>query len=191
MQVFVHGELVKTHGRGPTRGRCTDLGDYPPEKIAFFAADPDLVPQPGRRDRPGTSAKWSTRCWPVSALFRLRAAQGVLGLADKHGPQALEAACAAAIAAGDPSYRTVRGILALPAGTDTGPHVAGTQAGAGGGRDGATTSSTPAHLHGPADLLGHLPFVPDDDNHSHSSGDDNGDGAAAVDVAANLGAVSR
>jgi hypothetical protein len=51
-----------------------------------------------------------------NALYRLRAAQGVLGLADKHQPGRLEAACAKATAAGDPSYRTVKGILA--AGTE-------------------------------------------------------------------------
>ena len=51
-----------------------------------------------------------------NALYRLRAAQGVLHLADKHQPGRLEAACAKAAAAGDPSYRTVKGILA--AGTE-------------------------------------------------------------------------
>ena len=51
-----------------------------------------------------------------NALYRLRAAQGVVGLADRHDPSRLEAACAKAIAAGDPSYRTIKGILA--AGTD-------------------------------------------------------------------------
>jgi hypothetical protein len=40
----------------------------------------------------------------------------VLHLADKHQPGRLEAACAKAAAAGDPSYRTVKGILA--AGTE-------------------------------------------------------------------------
>ena len=50
-----------------------------------------------------------------NALYRLRAAQGVIGLADKHDPARLEAACAKAIAAGDPSYRTVKGILAAGA----------------------------------------------------------------------------
>jgi hypothetical protein len=40
----------------------------------------------------------------------------VVGLADRHDPSRLEAACAKAITAGDPSYRTVKGILA--AGTD-------------------------------------------------------------------------
>ena len=56
------------------------------------------------------------------ALYRLRAAQGVVGLADRHDPSRLEAACAKAITAGDPSYRTVKGILA--AGTDRGQPAA-------------------------------------------------------------------
>jgi hypothetical protein len=46
------------------------------------------------------------------ALSRLRAAHCVLGLADKHDPGRLEAACAKAIAARDPSYRTIKDILA-------------------------------------------------------------------------------
>ena len=52
-----------------------------------------------------------------NALYRLRAAQGVIGLADRCAPSRLEAACAKAITAGDPSYRTIKGILA--AGTET------------------------------------------------------------------------
>ena len=52
----------------------------------------------------------------VNALFRLRQAQGVLRLGQRHGDGRLEAACARALEAGDPSYRTVKGILA--AGTE-------------------------------------------------------------------------
>jgi hypothetical protein len=64
----------------------------------------------------------------------------VLGLGDKHTPGRLEAACAKATTAGDPSYRTIKGILA--AGTETT----------------ATTRPTgdagaPAHLHGPDQLF--------------------------------------
>jgi hypothetical protein len=40
----------------------------------------------------------------------------VLGLTDKHSPERLEAASAAALAVGDPTYRTIKGILT--AGTD-------------------------------------------------------------------------
>jgi hypothetical protein len=69
----------------------------------------------------------------------------VLALAGRHGvgPDRLEAACAtaiAAIAAGDPSYRTVKGILA--AGTETAPTQRPT------GDGGAA-----AHLHGPTQLF--------------------------------------
>ena len=73
-----------------------------------------------------------------NALLRLRAAQGVLGLADKHDPARLEAACARAIAAGDPSYRTIKGILA--AGTETAPAPAAPPG----------TAAPRAFLHGPA-----------------------------------------
>jgi|SRR5579872_7122436 len=59
------------------------------------------------------------------ALYRLRAAQGVIGLADKHDPGRLEAACEKAAAAGDPSYRTVRGILAAGAERDQLPAASG------------------------------------------------------------------
>ncbi|MGW2246718.1 hypothetical protein [Streptomyces hirsutus] len=47
----------------------------------------------------------------VNALYRLRAAQGVLGLRKKYGDTRLEAACRKAAAVGDPSYRAVKGIL--------------------------------------------------------------------------------
>ena len=73
-----------------------------------------------------------------NALYRLRAAQGVAGLADRHDPSRLEAACVKAITAGDPSYRTIKGILA--AGTDRDIPAA---AAAGDGGAGA-------YLHGPA-----------------------------------------
>jgi hypothetical protein len=73
-----------------------------------------------------------------NALYRLRSAQGIIGLADKHYPARLEAACARAITAGDPSYRTIKGILA--AGTDRDAPAA---AAAGDGGAGA-------FLHGPA-----------------------------------------
>jgi hypothetical protein len=80
------------------------------------------------------------------ALYRLRAAQGVIGLAEKHDSARLEAACARAIEAGDPSYKTIRGILA--AGTETQPALA--PAGDGGAG---------AFLRGPGQIFGNvLPF---------------------------------
>ena len=80
-----------------------------------------------------------------NALYRLRAAQGVIGLADKHDPGRLEAACAKATAAGDPSYRTVRGILAAGAERDQPPAPAG---------DGGAA----AFLRGPASFANVIPL---------------------------------
>jgi len=73
------------------------------------------------------------------ALHHLRAAQGVVGLAGRHTPQRLDAACRLAIEVGDPGYRTVKGILA--AGTEQDGHQP------------APASLAPAHLHGPATLF--------------------------------------
>ena len=82
-----------------------------------------------------------------NALYRLRAAQGVIGLAGKHDPSRLEAACAKAITAGDPSYRTVRGILAAGAERDQLPAAAG---------DGGAA----AFLRGPASFANVIPMRP-------------------------------
>jgi len=138
VQFFHRGQLIKTHPR-KDRGKQTDLGDYPPEKIAFHMRTPTWC-----RHR---AAEIGPACTAVidglladNALFRLRAAQGVLGLADRHDPARLEAACTTATAAGDPSYRTIKGILA--AGTEARPATRPT------GDGGAA-----AHLHGPQSLF--------------------------------------
>jgi len=138
VQLFSGGDLVKTHVRKP-RGKQTDLGDYPPEKIAFHMRTPSWCRRRAAEIGPACAALIAGLL-ADNALYRLRAAQGVLGLADKHQPGRLEAACARAAAAGDPSYRTVKGILA--AGTEAAPVPA--PAGDGGAA---------AFLHGPEGLF--------------------------------------
>ena len=118
------GDLVKTHPR-KIRGKQTDFGDYPPEKIAFHMRTPVWC----RKQAAAASARHASRSsrelLADNALYRLRSAQGIIGLADKHDPARLEAACAKAIAAGDPSYRTIKGILAAGAERDQLPAAAG------------------------------------------------------------------
>jgi hypothetical protein len=138
VQFFHHGQLIKTHPR-KDRGKQTDLGDYPPEKIAFHMRTPTWCRHRAAEIGPAAVAVIDGLL-VENALFRLRAAQGVLGLADKHDRARLEAACATATAAGDPSYRTIKGILV--AGTETRPAVRPT------GDGGAS-----AHLHGPLQLF--------------------------------------
>ncbi len=144
VQFFDRGELVKTHPR-KQRGKQTDLAGYPPEKVAHFMRTPAWC----RRQ----AALIGSSCTRVidelmtdNALYRLRAAQGVIGLAGKHDTTRLEAACARAIEAGDPSYKTIRGILA--AGAEASPPAA-----APGGSDAS------AFLRGPGEIFAAvLPF---------------------------------
>jgi hypothetical protein len=138
VQIFDAGELIATHGRRPA-GKSTDLSHYPPEKIAFKMRTPVWCRSKAAEIGPACEQLVGDLL-AVNALFRLRAAQGVLGLAGKHGPERLERACARAIEVGDPSYRTVKGILAAGTETDPPPPSAG---------DGGAA----AHLHGPSQLF--------------------------------------
>jgi len=145
VQFFISGELVKSHPR-KARGKQTDFADYPPEKIAFHMRTPQWC----RRQAAavGPSCEYLVgELLAEGALYRLRAAQGVIGLADKHDPSRLEAACAKAVTAGDPSYRTVRGILAAGAERDQPPAAAG---------DGGAA----AFLRGPASFANVIPLRP-------------------------------
>jgi hypothetical protein len=150
------GELIATHPVTTSeRRKRTDLAHYPPEKIAFRMRTPTWCRTRAAEIGPNCTAVVG-ELLVVNALFRLRAAQGVHGLADKHGPARLEAACAKARAVGDPSYRTIRGILA--AGLEAEPAPAST------GDGGAA-----AFLHGPSRLVRERhPHA----HHEHRRGDD-------------------
>lgn len=144
VEIFAAGELIKTWPRAE-RGRCTDDADYPPQKIAFFMRTPVWCRT--RAEAAGEHvSELVTGLLASGALHHLRAAQGILGLADRYGADRLDAACARALEVGDPTYRTVKGILAV--GADTAPPAA-----TGGG---SASMVTPAHLHGPDQLLAHL-----------------------------------
>ncbi|MHC3454949.1 hypothetical protein [Streptomyces prasinus] len=85
----------------------------------------------------------------ANALYRLRAAQGVLGLRKKYGDTRLEAACRKAVAVGDPSYRTIESILV--AGTETDPEPETGDGGAAAflhGPEGLFAATIPAHMTG-------------------------------------------
>lgn len=140
VEFFDNGEVVKTWPRAE-RGKQTDFADYPPEKIAFFMHTPVWCRKRAGELGPGVS-ELVNALLEGQALHRLRSAQGVVGLAEKHGAERLDAACRRAIDVGDPGYRTVKGIL-----------VAGTE---NEGEAEPTAPSAPAHLHGPDTLFEHL-----------------------------------
>jgi len=138
VQFFRDGELIKTHPR-KTHGKQTDFGDYPPEKIAFHMRTPTWCRSKATEIGPSCQQVIG-ELLAENALYRLRSAQGVLGLADKHKPERLEAACGKALEVGDPCYRTIKGILI--AGTEGVPREEPT------GDAGAA-----AFLHGPEQLF--------------------------------------
>jgi hypothetical protein len=137
VQIFHKGELVKTHPRHPRKR--TDMADYPAEKIAFHMRTPAWCRERAAEVGPACIEVIES-LFDVNALYRLRSAQGVLRLAEKHTAARLEAACRRAIEAGDPSYRTVKGVL--DAGLECDPVPGGT------GDGGAA-----AFLRGPSQLF--------------------------------------
>jgi hypothetical protein len=136
--VFVAGELIKTHVFKP-RGKQTDWDDYPPDKVAFLQRTPTWCRNRAVEIGPGATAVIG-ELLAVNVLHRLRAAQGILRMAERHGPDRLDLACARAVAVGDPTYRTVKGILAAGTETPTPAEAVGTD--------------TPALLHGPLGVVG-------------------------------------
>lgn len=138
VQVFLDGELVKTHA-ALEQGKRTDRGDYPPEKIAFQMRTPVWCRT--QASEVGDACRTVIDLLlEINALYRLRAAQGILGLRKKYGETRLEAACAKAIAVGDPSYRTIKGILVAGTETDPEPETSG-------------DAGAAAFLHGPQQLF--------------------------------------
>lgn len=137
VEFFVGGSVVKTWAR-IDQGKQTDWNDYPPEKVAFFMRTPAWCTK--RAAELGASvAAVVAALLEVNALHRLRSAQAVIRLSEHHDPGRLNAACARAMVVGDPSFRTVKGILA--AGTELEDVPVG------------TVPAAPAHLHGPAGLF--------------------------------------
>ena len=149
--MFVDGELVKTHLRVAKGRRQTDWADYPPEKVAFLEKTPAWCRQRAHDAGPHV-ARLVTEllAGPAGhAQHHLRAAQGVLRLGEHHGAARLDAACQRALAAGDPSYRTVKGILA--AGLEAVPLPAESATG--------QVTRVPALLRGPAALVDGMPTI--------------------------------
>ena len=140
VEFFLDGALVKTHVR-IEKGKQTDYSDYPPEKIAFLQRNPVWCRRRAAEIGP-SAAELVEVLMEVNALYRLRSAQGVVRLADKYGAERTNAACRRALQVGDPSYRTVKGIL-----------VAGTEDE---GAELVVVSAVPAHLHGAEGLFAHL-----------------------------------
>jgi transposase len=132
VEIFLDGVVVATHAR-IERGKQTNYDHYPPEKIAFMMRPPAYCRRRAAELGESVAAVVSVLL-EVNALYRLRQAQGVISLADKHEAVRLDAACRKALVAGDPAYKTIKGILL--AGAEDDEH------------EEQRVSDAPAHLHG-------------------------------------------
>ncbi len=116
VELYDNGELVKTHPY-QAKGRRTDWADLPTERMGFFMRTPVWCRAQALLVGPATDAVVE-ELLALNVLYRLRQAQGLLRLRDRSGDARLEAACRRALEAGDPSYRTVKGILSVGAEND-------------------------------------------------------------------------
>jgi hypothetical protein len=120
VEFYVDAEIIKTWVK-VEKCKQTDWTDFPPEKVAFFMSTPQWCLK--QATELGEYVKsLVTGLLEVNALYRLRQAQGVIRLADKHGAERLDTTGRRAIEIGDPEYRTVKGILV--AGTENDGDVA-------------------------------------------------------------------
>jgi len=104
-------KLVATHARARERGTWRTLRDHlPPDAQAFFRRDRDWLLTQAGRIGPACS-QLIDQLLGDRIMVRLRGAQATLGLAERHGAQALEAACARALQFDSAYYRTVKNIL--------------------------------------------------------------------------------
>ena len=109
------GELVKTHARKP-QGKQTDFGDYPPEKIAFHMRTPAWCRRQAAGIGPACEQRSSAGCWPTTRSTGSAPPRACSAWPTSTSPAGSRPPARRPTAAGDPSYRTVKGILA--AGTE-------------------------------------------------------------------------
>jgi transposase len=109
--IYEDYRLVATHPRARRLGeRMTVTAHLPPEAQAFFARDRRWCEARAAEIGPATT-ELITWLLTDRIVERLRAAQGVLRLAETYSPARVEAACVRALAHASPFFRTVKTIL--------------------------------------------------------------------------------
>lgn len=115
-----HYHLVASHDRASQPGsRKTHLDHLPPEKVPGLQLNRPLLRQQAQQIGPATSKVVDIHLAdPI--VERLPTVGRLLRLAERYSPERLEAACARALAFGDPNYRTIKRILQQ--GKENDPH---------------------------------------------------------------------
>jgi hypothetical protein len=138
VQFYRDGDLIKTHPRR-VKGRQTDITDYPKAHAEFLTRDPDWCRREAGNIGPAVS-EVVNGLLRLPVIANLRSSQRIIALTTTHGPDLVNAACQAALTAGDPTVKTVRGLLA--SGTLSPPPRPGGDNGAGAMLRGAAAFTT-------------------------------------------------
>jgi transposase len=111
IEIYYEHERLATHPRATRAGqRVSNIVHYPPTKLAGFLATPVRLREEAAAVGP-KAAELIGQLLDSKPVDRLRAAQGILGLAKRYTPARLEAACRRALVFNLPSYRCVKSIL--------------------------------------------------------------------------------
>lgn len=111
VQIFLNYEQVAMHCRAKRKGEWqTNTAHLPPEKVAYLMHTPKWCYEKAKEIGESTK-EFIERLLADKPLNRLRAAQGILRLADKYGKVRLEAACKRALAYDELYYSAVSRIL--------------------------------------------------------------------------------
>ena len=109
--IYADYQLVAQHLRARERGtRRTVKEHLPPDAQAYYLRDRAWCEREATQIGPACHELVRTLLTD-KIVERLRAAQGVIHLASRHGAEPLEAACRRALAHGSPHYRTVKTLL--------------------------------------------------------------------------------
>jgi hypothetical protein len=113
VHIFLQEELIKTHIRATRPGTwVTDRFDYPPEKLAYLMPVPTYCRKKALEVGPQTD-RFIKAILGDHTMRNLRKAQAVLRLAEKYGPQAMEAASTRALHFGNYRVKSFKAILEL------------------------------------------------------------------------------
>lgn len=111
VRVYYQHELKAIHPRLTRPGQRHTVDEHlPPEHVAFKMRDPQWCLKQAQATGP-FCLTFIQRLFEHRVLDRLRAAQGVIGLAKRYGTARLEVACQRALHFDNIQYRTVRVIL--------------------------------------------------------------------------------
>jgi hypothetical protein len=111
VELYQEYVLVATHRRARPGQRRTLTAHLPPDKVHFLMQTPAWCQTRAAAIGPACLS-FIEALLGDRPLDRLRSAQGVLRLGQRHSAARLEAACARALAVGEYRYHTVKTILA-------------------------------------------------------------------------------